>query len=100
MIRTTTLFLAALSLGACASQIGYHAGDLAEANARFGETVRNNIAVQTVNPEGSSADVTASDARVARAVQAYSADKVEKPAPPGTLTIRSNESAGGQPAAK
>ena len=100
MIRTTTLLVAAFSLGACASQTGYHSGDLAEANARFGETVRNNIAVQTVNPEGSSADVAASGARVSRAVQAYSADKVEKPTPPGTLTIRSNESAGGQPATK
>jgi hypothetical protein len=97
MIRTTSALIAVLSLGACASQIGYHAGDLAEANARFGETVRNNIAVQTVNPEGSSVDVTASGSRTAKAVQAYAADKVEKPTPPGTMTLEA-PGAGGQPA--
>ena len=98
MIRTTSALLAALALGACASQIGYHSGDLAEANTRLGEAVRNNIAVQTVNPSGSSADVTASGQRTAKAVQAYQTDKVEKPSATGTLNIQAVSSTGGQPA--
>lgn len=95
MIKITSVLLAAMSLGACASEIGLHSGDLAKNNAMFGEAVRNNIAVQTVNPAGSSADVTASGARVAKANQAYTTDKVEKPASPNTMLITSG-TAGGQ----
>jgi hypothetical protein len=89
MIKVTSALLAALALGACASQVGYHVGDLSEANARFGESVRNNMAVQTVNPEGSSADVAASAARAAKAVTAYTTDTVEKPGSPGTMNVQS-----------
>jgi hypothetical protein len=98
MIKATSALLAALALGACASQAGYHVGDLAEANARFGESVRNNIAVQTVNPQGSSADVASSAARAAKAVTAYTGDKVDKPAAPGTMNVQAPVSPGGQPA--
>ncbi len=80
MIRTTTAILAALALGACATETGAY-GD---ASGVFGDAVRQNIAAQTVNPQGSSADVAASAARAAKANQAYVADKVEKPAPVGT----------------
>jgi hypothetical protein len=86
MIRTTTALLSLLALGACATEIGHHAGDLAEANARFGDAVRYNAAAQTVNPQGSTEDVTASGARVAKAVQAYSVDKVEKPGTAATTS--------------
>jgi len=96
MIRIASSVFAALALGACASQIGYHADELAEANTRFGEAVRNNIAVQTVNPEGSTADVTASGARTAKAVQAYTTDKVEKPAVSSSRILQQS-SGGGQP---
>lgn len=98
MIKVTSALLAVLALGACASQVGYHIGDLEEANARFGESVRNNIAVQTVNPQGSSAEVAASAARAAKAVNAYTTDKVDKPAAPGTMTIQASGNTGGQPA--
>lgn len=80
MIRTTAALLAALALGACATEIGAY-GDASEA---FGNAVRQNAAAQTVNPQGSSADVTASAARAAKANQAYVTDKVEKPASVGT----------------
>jgi hypothetical protein len=92
MIRTTSALLAALALGACASEIGYHAGDLADANRSLGESVRQNIAAQTVNPQGSTADVIASGARATKAVQAHSADKVEKP---GSASTTGGVSAGG-----
>jgi hypothetical protein len=80
MIRTTTAILALLVLGACSHDIGAY-GDASDV---FGNAVRQNIAAQTVNPQGSSADVTASAARVAKANKAYAADQVEKPAPVGT----------------
>jgi hypothetical protein len=98
MIKTTSAFLALLALGACASEIGYHTGSLSAANEQHGDAVRQNIAAQTVNPAGSSADVTASGARVSKAVQAYTADKVEKPGSAGTTSVGSQ--GGGQPAAK
>ena len=79
MIRTTSAVFAALALSACASEIGYQAGDRAGDPGALGNAVLQNIAAQTVNPEGSSADVVASGARANRAVQAYANDKVEKP---------------------
>jgi hypothetical protein len=100
MIRIASSVFAALALGACASQIGYHADELAEANTRFGESVRNNIAVQTVNPEGSAADITTSGARAAKAIEAYIADKVEKPAVSSTKVQQQSSGQGGQPAGK
>jgi hypothetical protein len=83
MIRTTTAIFAALALGACATETGAY-GDAKDV---FGDSVRQNIAAQTVNPQGSSADVTASAARAAKANQAYTADKVEKPAATGTTSM-------------
>jgi hypothetical protein len=82
MIKTTTAILATLALGACASEIGSR-GD---ASHVFGDAVRQNIAAQTVNPQGSSADVAASAARAALANQAYTTDRVEKPAAASTLS--------------
>jgi hypothetical protein len=94
MIKATSALFAALALGACASQIGHHTGDLAGAHARLGQAVRTNIAVQTVNPEGSSADVAASAARTAAAVKDYQTDNVEKPSGAGTLIIQSGGGGG------
>lgn len=96
MIRTSTAILAALTLGACASQIGYHAGDLADANRHHGDAVRQNIAAQTVTPEGSSAEVVASGARATKAVRAHAADTVEKPASASTTSTGTGGAAGGQ----
>jgi hypothetical protein len=84
MIRTTSAILAALALGACATEIG----DYGDAGDVFGSAVRQNIAAQTVNPQGSSADVTASAARAAKANKAYTNDTVEKPVVSGTTTMQ------------
>lgn len=91
MIKTTSALIALLALGACASELG-----LTEGGARLGDAVRQNIAAQTVNPQGSSADVVASGARTSKAVQAYNADTVEKPATPGTMSIQSGGGSTGQ----
>jgi hypothetical protein len=90
MIKTTTAILAALALGACASEIGSY-GDAKDV---FGNSVRQNIAAQTVNPQGSSADVEASAARVAKANQAYLADRVEKPEAVGASSAGSDTPGG------
>jgi hypothetical protein len=88
MIRTTTAILAALALGACATEIGSHD------DAIFGDAVRQNIAAQTVNPEGSSADVVTSGARVDKAVRAHASDTVEKPGASSTTSVGSSGAAG------
>jgi hypothetical protein len=93
MIRTTIAILTTICLGACASQIGYHAGDLADANRHHGDAVRQNIATQTVTPEGSSAEVVASGARVNKAVRAHASDTVEKPVSASTTGAGSGGSA-------
>jgi hypothetical protein len=89
MIRTAALLTLVLGLGACASQIGYFGGK-ARANEQLGQAVRQNIAVQTVNPQGSSEPVVASGARTGKAVAAYVADKVEKPKQAGTTSSQSS----------
>jgi len=95
MIKTSALLLLALGLGACASQIGYHAGDLQAANEQLGQAVHQNIAAQTVNPSGSSEPVVASGARAAKAVAAYQADTVEKPKSSGTTPAGTTAASGG-----
>lgn len=87
MIKTTSAMIALLALGACASEIGKSAF-----SERFGDAVRQNIAAQTVNPQGSSADVTASGARTAKAVDAYNKDAVAKPTNPDTMALSSGGS--------
>lgn len=81
------LLAPALVLGGCASEIGQHGGSLAQVHAAFGDAVRHNIAVQTVNPEGSTEPVASSAARSSAAVAAYYADEVEKPRSPGTTDV-------------
>lgn len=95
MIKTLALTFSAIALSACAStgELGLH--DDAEANAMFGQSVRQNIAAQIVNPTPSTEPVQASGARVAKAVDAYRNDKVEKPRPPGTLSIQGDGQSGG-----
>jgi type IV pilus biogenesis protein CpaD/CtpE len=91
MIRTLSLTaFAALALGACSStrEIGTYGHDLMEASQHFGDSVRHNIAVQTVNPTPTDTDVTVSGQRAATAVDRYRNDKVEKPAETGTLSIQ------------
>lgn len=95
MIKLIVVSSAALVLGACASQIGYHGTQFDEPNERFGEAVRQNIAAQTVTPGGSSEEVQISGARVARANAAYAADSVEKPR--GQSTQGGSSAAGSGP---
>ncbi len=91
---TSILILPAFALAGCASEIGHHAGGLAATHEAFGDAVRHNIAVQTVNPDGSSEDVSAGAARTAAAVAAYRADEVEKPQAPGTMSIQTGGGSG------
>lgn len=90
MIKTFALTSAALALGACASTGEIGLTDVFDGNAAFGQSVRQNIAAQVVNPTPSTEPVQASGARVAKAVDAYQNDKVEKPRAPGTLSIQSS----------
>lgn len=90
MIRTIALAFTALALGACASTGEIGLNDVFDGNATFGQSVRQNIAAQVVNPTPSTEPVQASGARVAKAVDAYQNDKVEKPRAPGTLSIQSS----------
>lgn len=96
MIRTVSLSLAVLALGACSTsgQIGL-SNAIDPTNKDFGQSVRQNIAAQIVNPAPSTAPVEASGARVSKAVNAYQADKVEKPRPPGTTTVQAGGGGGG-----
>jgi hypothetical protein len=91
MIKTTSAIIALLALGACASEMG-----ITQGSEQFGDSVRQNIAAQTVNPQGSTADVTASGARTSKAVQAYNTDKVEKPAGAGTMSVQTGGQTSGQ----
>jgi len=90
MIKAAVLLLPLLGLGACASQMGYHMGDLRAANEQLGQAVRQNIAAQTVNPQGSSEAVVASGARAASAVTAYTKDNVEHPTSATTLAMKAS----------
>ena len=92
MIRAILLLPLVVGAGACASQIGYHTGKLAAANEQLGQAVQQNIAAQTVNPQGSTAPVVADGARAALAVNSYKTDKVEKPQ--GLTTLSSGASSG------
>lgn len=95
MIKTFALTSLALTLGACASTGEIGISDAFDGSATFGQSVRQNIAAQTVTPVPSTEPVEASGERVAKAVDAYQADKVEKPRPPGTLSIQSSGQTGG-----
>jgi type IV pilus biogenesis protein CpaD/CtpE len=95
MIKTLALTFSAIALSACASSGEIGLNDDFDTNATFGQSVRQNIAAQIVNPTPSTEPVQASGARVAKAVDAYEKDKVEKPRPPGTLSIQSSGQSGG-----
>jgi len=86
MIKAALLLPLVVTLGACASQIGYFGGKAA-ANEQLGQAVQQNIAAQTVNPQGSTAPVVADGARAALAISKYKTDKVDDPAPATTLTL-------------
>ena len=93
MIKAAVLLTLALGLGACASEIGYHGGKLGAANEQLGQAVAQNIAAQTVNPQGSTETTLVIDGqRVAGAVNDYKTDKVERPAPMSTLSSSSQGS--------
>jgi hypothetical protein len=80
--------LASLSLTACANQVGRPDFLSEQTDVAFGAAVNQNIAAQTVNPDGADGDVEASGARVGKAVARYQTDTVEKPKDPGTLSIQ------------
>jgi hypothetical protein len=90
--------LLATLLGACAYESGHRDFDPKDYQAHFGQSVRQNVAVQTVNPDAPSSDVLeASGARAALAQQRYRTDKVEKPESATTLksTTESGNSGAG-----
>jgi hypothetical protein len=89
--------LGAATLGACAHQVGHYDFYTDDANLILGEAVNQNIAAQTVNPDGAAGDVEASGARVGLAQQRYRADNVEKPRPVGTLeSTQGSQQPGGE----
>ena len=90
MIRTALLLVPILGLGACASQIGHYGGSLEKANQQLGFAVRQNIAAQTVNPQGATGDVIVSAERAAQAVDKYRSDQVEDAGTPGTMAMKAN----------
>jgi hypothetical protein len=92
MIKTAFLLPLVVGLGACASQIGYHSGKLAAANEQLGQAVQQNIAAQTVNPQGSTEALVGDGARSALAVNNYKGDKVDHPTPAGTLSTQTGAS--------
>jgi type IV pilus biogenesis protein CpaD/CtpE len=96
MIKILTPTFAALALSACSTtgEIGLDDSQFAAGDA-FGQSVRQNIAAQIVNPTPSTEPAQASGERVAKAVEAYQSDKVEKPRAPGTLSIQTTGQSGG-----
>jgi type IV pilus biogenesis protein CpaD/CtpE len=95
MIRTLLASASALTLCACATETGRYEFYSDEANVQFGSSVEQNIAAQTVNPDGAEGDVTANGQRVGTAQERYRADKVEKPKPAGTLQSTTSGQGGG-----
>src|SRR5690349_21666860 len=88
--------LIAIMLCACTHESGQRDFDSKDYEAHFGQSVRHNIAVQTVNPDGPSSDVLeASGARAALAQQRYRTDKVEKPVGAATLKSTTESGSGG-----
>lgn len=90
MIRTVLILASAVALSACANQVGHRDFLTDDTDVVFGASVNQNIAAQTVNPDGASGDVEASGARVGLAVGRYQTDTVEKPKEPGTLKVKSS----------
>lgn len=85
MIRTIIAIGAALALSACATnEVGDPDIFSPQSQRDFGKAVEQNIAAQTVDPDGAEGDVEASGARVGSAQQRYRDDKVEKPRKIGT----------------
>jgi type IV pilus biogenesis protein CpaD/CtpE len=90
MIRTALLLVPVLGLGACANHIGNYGGSLEKANEQLGFAVRQNIAAQTVNPQGATGDVVVSAERTAHAVDKYRADTVDSAGSAGTMAMKAN----------
>ena len=90
MIRTALLLVPVLGLGACASHIGDYGGSLEKANQQLGYAVRQNIAAQTVNPQGATGDVVVSAERTAHAVDNYRTDHVKDAGSAGTMAMKAN----------
>ncbi|MGE0408459.1 MAG: hypothetical protein AB7P23_04255 [Amphiplicatus sp.] len=95
MIKTVIASAAALCLSACATgEIGDPDIFSPQSQQAFGKAVNQNIAAQTVNPDGAAGDVEASGARVGAAQERYRQDQVEKPRTIGTR--QSGQSGGGE----
>jgi len=90
MIRTALLLVPVLGLGACASHIGNYGGSLEKANNQLGFAVRQNIAAQTVNPQGATGDVVVSAERAAHAIDNYRSDNVESAGGAATMAMKAN----------
>jgi type IV pilus biogenesis protein CpaD/CtpE len=94
MIKTALLLIPVLGLGACATHIGDYGGGMEKANQQLGYAVRQNIAVQTANPQGASGDVTVSAERAAKAVDRYRADAVAAAGTAGTMQTKATTDSG------
>lgn len=98
MIKKIIFSPALFLLASCAHEVGlpdYYSQQTVE---KFGSAVRQNIAAQTVNPDGPDGEaLTASGARAALAQERYAEDDVETPRSPQTLlsTTQQNNSGGG-----
>ncbi len=91
-----SLVVVAISLSGCAHEVGLPDFYAAETEAKFGDAVRQNIAVQTVNPNAPTGEaLTASGPRTAIAQQRYEEDDVEKPATTSTLRSATQSGSGG-----
>lgn len=83
-----------LCLGGCAHEVGLPDFYAAETEEKFGAAVRQNIAAQTVNPDGATGALVASGARTAEAQKRYEEDDVEEPATTNTLSSGSSNGGG------
>lgn len=80
----------------CAHEVGLPDYYPAETEARFGDSVRQNIAAQTVNPDAPGEEaLTASGARTAIAQKRYEENNVKKPVAASTLRATRQSGSGG-----
>lgn len=96
MKTSLTALTSALLLSACTA-CSNEGGLRPARDAGFGNAVRTNIAVQTVNPEApeDGATVSASGERAAIATDRYAKDKVKEPADPETSSSGGGDSGSG-----
>lgn len=94
-MKIRTLVIAStIVLSGCTHEVGLPDFYATETEEKFGVAVRQNIAAQTVNPNGAEGDLSASGARTAEAIKRYLEDDVEEPAITNTLSSGSGNGSG------